>query len=161
MRRSVLTLVLTCASVLAAVSPASAMTSSGEPRIVTNAYSAASGTSEQLYINSAFTQACARPYGSSSITCTEPPPPDKSTACGPSTWGDALVPDGGPWFSFTSACSWHDSCYGQRLGRQYCDDEFYNRMLYSCQVSYASSSSCRNTAYLYYKAVRYFGWLAY
>lgn len=162
MRRSLLPLALICASFVVPAASASAYTDSGEPIAVSNPYNAAANRSEQPYVDYGHTKQCARPYGSSSVTCISVPAPEDSTSCGPGTWGDALVPDGGPWFSFTSACSWHDSCYGAKVNsRRYCDDGFYDRTLYSCQVSYSNSTSCRNTAYLYYKAVYYFGWLAY
>ncbi len=84
------------------------------------------------------------------------------TACGPGGTGDALVPDSGPWFDFTTACARHDACYGAQLGQAYCDTRFRDDMYAHCATRpWYQRSLCRGTANTYYEAVRRFGYLFY
>lgn len=84
------------------------------------------------------------------------------TACGPGGTGDALVPDRGPWFNFTSACANHDACYGAQLGQAYCDNRFRDDMYAHCATRpWYQRGLCRGTANTYYEAVRTFGFLFY
>ena len=85
-----------------------------------------------------------------------------TTACGPGGVGDQLVPDSGPWFNFTAACAAHDACYGAQLGQAYCDDRFRDDMYAHCATRvWYQRGLCRNTANVYYEAVRQFGYLFY
>ena len=87
---------------------------------------------------------------------------EPETACGPGGTGDALVPDSGPWFNFTSACVRHDACYGAQLGQAYCDTRFRDDMYAHCATRvWYQRSLCRGTANTYYEAVRRFGYLFY
>ena len=84
------------------------------------------------------------------------------TACGPGGAGDALVPDSGPWFNFTTACARHDACYGAQLGQAYCDRRFRDDMYAHCATrAWYQRSLCTGTANTYYEAVRRFGYLFY
>jgi phospholipase A2-like protein len=85
-----------------------------------------------------------------------------TTACGPGGVGDQLVPDSGPWFNFTAACAAHDACYGAQLGQAYCDRRFRDDMYAHCATRpWYQRGLCRNTANVYYEAVRRFGHLFY
>ena len=85
-----------------------------------------------------------------------------TTACGPGGVGDQLVPDSGPWFNFTAACANHDGCYGAQLGQAYCDSRFRDDMYAHCATRvWYQRALCRNTANVYYEAVRQFGYLFY
>ncbi len=76
--------------------------------------------------------------------------------------GDQLVPDSGPWFNFTAACAAHDACYGAQLGQAYCDNRFRDDMYAHCATRvWYQRGLCRNTANVYYEAVRQFGHLFY
>jgi phospholipase A2-like protein len=85
-----------------------------------------------------------------------------TTACGPGGAGDQLVPDSGPWFNFTAACASHDACYAAQLGQAYCDRRFRDDMYAHCATRpWYQRALCRNTADVYYEAVRRFGHLFY
>jgi hypothetical protein len=85
-----------------------------------------------------------------------------TTACGPGGAGDQLVPDSGPWFNFTAACAAHDACYAAQLGQANCDRRFRDDMYAHCATRpWYQRGLCRNTADLYYEAVRRFGHLFY
>ena len=87
---------------------------------------------------------------------------EATTACGPGGVGDQLVPDTGPWFNFTAACAAHDACYGAQLGQAYCDTRFRDDMYAHCATRvWYERGLCRNTANVYYEAVRRFGYLFY
>jgi len=90
-------------------------------------------------------------------------------ACG-SGWTEWVVPDQGlvpgtpVYFDFTSACEWHDDCYGQcGVSRASCDSGFRDIMLAWCDGAYGSwyqfvpRAICRSLAYVYYGAVRGLG----
>lgn len=83
----------------------------------------------------------------------------KGLACGPGTLGDIVFPDNWfGWYSFESACSQHDNCYGT-CGRSktQCDDEFLQNMLNTCASLTAGSywrNHCEGIADIYYEAVR-------
>jgi hypothetical protein len=81
-----------------------------------------------------------------------------TTACGPGGVGDQLVPDSGPWFNFTAACAAHDA----RLGEANCDRRFRDDMYAHCATRpWYQRGLCRDTANVYYEAVRRFGHLFY
>ena len=85
-----------------------------------------------------------------------------TTACGPGGAGDQLVPDSGPWFNFTAACAAHDACYAAQRGQANCDRRFRDDMYAHCATRpWYQRGLCRNTADLYYEAVRRFGHLFY
>jgi Prokaryotic phospholipase A2 len=87
---------------------------------------------------------------------------EATTACGPGGAGDQLVPDSGPWFNFTAACAAHDACYGAQLGQANCDRRFRDDMYAHCATRpWYQRGLCRNTANVYYEAVRRFGHLFY
>jgi hypothetical protein len=87
---------------------------------------------------------------------------EATTACGPGGVGDQLVPDSGPWFNFTAACARHDACYGAQLGQANCDRRFRDDMYAHCATRvWYQRGLCRNTANVYYEAVRRFGHLFY
>jgi hypothetical protein len=93
---------------------------------------------------------------------TAPEAQEATTACGPGGVGDQLVPDSGPWFNFTAACAAHDACYGAQLGQAYCDSRFRDDMYAHCATRvWYQRGLCRNTANVYYEAVRRFGHLFY
>ena len=84
------------------------------------------------------------------------------TACGPGGTGDQLVPDSGPWFNFTQACANHDACYSAQQGQAFCDSRFRDDMYAHCATRrWYERSLCRQTANVYYDAVRRFGHLFY
>ncbi len=74
-------------------------------------------------------------------------------------------------FDFRSACIWHDWCYrfapyGRNAhGRLVCDSVFYYLMVYSCQRMFSwwdwRRYRCYWWAYVYYRAVRDWGWIAF
>lgn len=87
---------------------------------------------------------------------------EAATACGPGGAGDQLVPDSGPWFNFTAACASHDACYGAQLGQTNCDYRFRDDMYAHCATrAWYQRGPCRQTANVYYEAVRTFGYLFY
>jgi RHS repeat-associated protein len=76
--------------------------------------------------------------------------------CGPGGGiGDALIPD----YIFTSACGFHDKCYGtpHRL-KSTCDNGFYSLMRSACNSKYSFFSpkryGCHALAAAYFAAVR-------
>ena len=72
------------------------------------------------------------------------------------------APDSGPWFNFRAACANHDACYGAQLGQAYCDSHFRDDMYAHCATRvWYQRALCRNTANVYYEAVRQFGYLFY
>jgi hypothetical protein len=87
---------------------------------------------------------------------------EATTACGPGGTGDQLVPDTGPWFNFTAACARHDACYAAQLGQANCDVAFRANMYAHCATRpWYQRGLCRETADVYYEAVRRFGHLFY
>ena len=89
------------------------------------------------------------PYPDSAVD-----PTASANGCGPAGYG-WTIPDLG----FTSACDWHDRCYGTLgLPRGYCDDGMYDRAKRICETrSPATYADCVHTATLYYLAVSKFG----
>ena len=80
-------------------------------------------------------------------------------SCGPGGWGDKIVPDS----VFSSACSFHDHCYGGHGAnygrtRSECDSIFKGLMFLSCQSHYGKWNWRRYACYDYaetlYLAVR-------
>jgi RHS repeat-associated protein len=84
------------------------------------------------------------------------------------TWSPDRLPG---IFDFRSACGWHDWCYRYApYGRNYwgrlaCDRGFYYRMRASCRRMHPWWSwrryACYRFAYVYYVAVRRWGWIAF
>jgi hypothetical protein len=100
--------------------------------------------------------------GPSSYAPTAAEAQQATTACGAGGVGDQLVPDSGPWFNFTAACSNHDACYGAQRGQLYCDNRFRHDMYAHCATRvWYQRRLCRGTANVYYDAVRRFGHLFY
>ena len=75
------------------------------------------------------------------------------------------VPDSGATFHFTSACLFHDECYGQggtESDRRACDAQFLTDMRGSCDQMWPSQWlkrwSCYSVARTYYLGVSLGGW---
>ncbi|KAH3808498.1 uncharacterized protein LOC127833404 [Dreissena polymorpha] len=70
-------------------------------------------------------------------------------------------------FKFTDDCNKHDICYacgnGRGVSRQSCDKRFYNNMLNTCNTkqNWFLRPGCKMMAWIYYKAVRDWGWKRY